>query len=106
MSIEVLVFLATALFGGGVMGVVIKSWADKRKTAGEATLLQAQARDVLVAAGERTVEMLGAELDRALLRIVSLERRVRELEVENAELRGRLMPPPGSPHRRRTDPKE
>lgn len=100
MMTEQLVFLSTALFGGGVIGVVIKSWADKRKTAGETKLLEAQAKDVLVRAGERTVEMIGEQLDKALDRIAVLERRVRELEAENTVLRKYALP--GG--RRRSDP--
>lgn len=95
MTSESLIFLATALFGGGVFGVVIKSWADKRKTASESSLLSAQATDVLVQAGERTVEMLGAQLDKALQRIAVLEAEVRVLRIENRALQEALDVKPG-----------
>ena len=104
MTPETLIFVVSAVLSGGVWGMIIKSWADKRKTAGEASLLQAQAKDVLVQAGERTVEMLGKELDRALARIAHLEDEVEELKAENARLREQVIGRPGG--RRVTDPPE
>lgn len=102
MTSESVIFLATALFGGGVFGVVIKSWADKRKTASESSLLSAQATDVLVQAGERTVEMLGAQLDKALQRIAALENEVQRLKTDNQRLKDEIAGRPGG--RRVADP--
>ena len=99
-----IVFIVTAIVGGSGFGILIKSWADKRKTASESAFLDAQTRDVLVQAGERTVEMIGAQLDRALARIAVLEQRVRDLEDENDVLKRQIGGVPGG--MRATDPKE
>lgn len=69
-----------ALAGTGAATALVTQWFERRnrraeadKTGAEADLADAQATDVLVQAGKTAVEILTAELNRALLRIEKLE---------------------------------
>jgi len=88
--------IVTVLASGGVATIAVR-WMERRKTTAETNHTNAQATDVLVQAGEKAVNILTEQLDKALERIDALERagfvkdiRIAELEEHVARLEARL----------------
>ena len=77
--------IVTVLASGGLATVAVR-FMERRKVQAEATHTNAQATDVLVQAGEKAVNILTEQLDRAMQRIDALERASIVKDVRIAEL--------------------
>ena len=76
-----------AVLGTSTTTVIITHWFERRNRVLESDLTDAQATDVIVNAGKTAVELMKAELDRALQRIERLEAENRQLRREVRDLR-------------------
>ena len=93
-DISLVVAAIIALAGTGAATALVTQWFERRnrkaeaaKTGAEADLADAQATDVLVQAGKTAVEILTAELNRALMRIEKLEAaaEAKDLRIDHLE---------------------
>jgi len=95
-ELPVILVAIIALAGTGAATAIVTQWFERRnrkaeadKTGAEAELADAHATDVLVQAGKTAVEILTAELNRALLRIEALETVAVQKDVRIAHLEER-----------------
>ena len=102
---EMIVTMTVALLGSGAVATVAVKFLERRKTTAETGHVEAQTTDVLVAASERAVELVRAELERAVQEIASMrvemdemqrvarlkDARIVELEREVIDLRSHIV---------------
>ena len=95
-ELPVILVAIIALAGTGAATAIVTQWFERRnrkaeanKIGAEAELADAQATDVLVQAGKTAVEILTAELNRALQRIEALETVAVQKDVRIAHLEER-----------------
>lgn len=77
--------IITIAASGGLATVIVR-WMERRKVDADTKHTNAQATDVLVQAGEKAVNILTEQLDRALARIDALEVASIEKDARIAEL--------------------
>lgn len=81
--------IITILASGGVATIAVR-FMERRKVTAETLHTNAQATDVLVQAGEKAVNILTEQLDKALERIDALERAGIVKDLRIAELEGHV----------------